>query len=376
MSETELVEEAEISLFDLINPLIERWKTWAGAACVGLVVGSAFWVSKGFDAELAARPVRGLEFAQWRVRSDGLATLAEHLRDIPSTSPESKVLFDVISERGWWAKNVIPEYTYSRSDIKELNLSDKQLNTTSINRLVIRARGAGRDDAVRMARDIERYIRDGGVYIAIKGVLSQYALDSQDIYQNLQAKISKDMVELEYLNKRAEAIKSLQKTHPENEKSVPQALLDSKDNAAKYLPLSTQLVAVKTEINAVEESLSRSRDRLEEQQVIQQFLSKSLPLLEAETSGFALSAKLSEVEKEMRRSVDTSNLRQILALNLIAERLAGIEVSYGQLFEENSLVTARRAQKLPIALGSVVGLLLGVMWVLFSDAYRRARARS
>lgn len=70
-----------------------------------------------------------------------------------------QVLFDVISERGWWAKNVIPEYTYSRSDIKELNLSDKQLNTTSINRLVIRARGAGRDDAVRMARDIERYIQ-------------------------------------------------------------------------------------------------------------------------------------------------------------------------------------------------------------------------
>ena len=376
MNETELLEEDEISLFDLINPLIARWKTWVGAASVGLVVGAVFWVSKGFDAELAARPVRRLEFAQWRVLSNGLPALAEHLREIPSTTPESKALFDVISQPGWWTKNAIPQYTYSKNDIKELNLSDKELDTTSINRLVIRARGGGRDDAVRMVRDIERYIRDGGVYIAAKSALSQYALDSQDIFQNLQAKISKEMLELEYLNKRAEAIESLRKRYPDNEKSVPQAFLDPKDNAAKYLPLSTQLVAVKTEINAVEESLSRSNDRLEEQKVVQQFLSKGLPLLEAETSGFALLAKLSEVEKEMRRSVDTSNLRQILALNLIAERLAGIEVSYGQLFEENSLVTARRAPKLPVALGLVAGLLLGVMWVLFSDAYRRARGRS
>ena len=373
MNETGLIEGDEISLFDLINPLIARWKTWVGAAFFGVVVGAAFWASKGFEAELAARPVRTLEFAQWRSLSNGLPALAENLRQIPSASPESKALFDVISQPGWWAKNVTPEYTYSKSDIKELSLSDKQLETNSVSRLIIRGQGTNRDEALRMAQDIERHIREGGVYIAAKSVLNQYALDAQDIYQKLQAKISKDMLELEYLNKRAEAIESLQKKYPDNEKSGSQAFLDPKDNAAKYLPLGTQLVAVKTDINAVEESLSRSNDRLEELKVVQQFLSKGLPLLERETSGFALLAKLSEVEKEMRRSVDASNLKQILALNLIAEKLAGIEVGYGQLFEENSLVTARRAPKLPIALGLVAGLLLGVMWVLFSDAYRRAR---
>ncbi len=51
-------------------------------------------------------------------------------------------------------------------------------------------------------------------------------------------------------------------------------------------------MAVKTEINAIEESLSRSRDILEQQRVIQSFLSKALPLLKVETSGFVLLAKL------------------------------------------------------------------------------------
>ena len=373
MSEKEVFDEDEISLFDLVNPLIVQWKMWVACAVFGLVVGAAWWLSKGFEAELAARPVRKLEFVQWRSISNGLPILAENLGQIPGISPEKKALFELASSSTWWQKNVTPDYSVSKNDIKNLGLDEKQLEAGIINRIVIKAPGGSKADAMQMAYAVEDFIRDGGAYLAIKSILSRYEVDAIDVDKKLRARISKDEVELAYLNKRADAIETLRKRYPDNEKSASQAFLDPKDNAAKYLPLGTQLMAVKTEINAIEESLSRSRDILEQQRVIQSFLSKALPLLKVETSGFDLLVKLGKIEGEIRRSTDAGNKQQVLALDLIAEQMAGVKAGYSQLFEGNSSGFARRAPKIPMVLGALAGLLIGVLWIFVASAFRRGR---
>lgn len=117
-------------------------------------------------------------------------------------------------------------------------------------------------------------------------------------------------------------------------------------------------MAVKTEINATEESLSRSRDILEQQRVVQSFLSKALPLLKVEMSGFVLLAKLGEIEGELRRSIDAGNKQQVLRLIWIVEQMAGVNAGYSQLFEGNSSGFARRTPKIPMVLGA--GLFVGI----------------
>lgn len=108
MNENEMHQDDEISLFDLVNQLLVQWKIWVGGAFIGLLIGFAFWWQKGFEAELAARPVRTLEFVQWRSLSSGLPALADSLRRLSAIEPEMERLFDLVSGTGWWKKMLLP----------------------------------------------------------------------------------------------------------------------------------------------------------------------------------------------------------------------------------------------------------------------------
>lgn len=370
-------EEDEISIYDVIEPLVAQWKTILAAALLGLLIGVIGWWLKGYEAELNSQPVAPLDFVAWRQITSGLPALAEKRALGAESDPVKAGFYEIVSQPEWWSKNVVPKYKYSKNDVKELAAISKEAlesGATIFESVAFRARSRDSSVASKRVRDAKAYVSEGGLLLALKSSLERYELGERQIASLLRAKTSKEQLELTYLNDRAAALDDLLLKYPEKSGASIQTVLDPKDNSSKYLPLGTQLVAVKTEINAIKESLERSRDQLEGAKVTRIFIDKTLPLIEAVPDGFALAAKINEIVAEIALGIDSANQPQLLAINQIASEFASINERYKALFESNGLVSIRRPGKTqPMALGIIGGLLSGVMFVFVSTAWRRAR---
>ena len=73
------------------------------------------------------------------------------------------------------------------------------------------------------------------------------------------------------------------------------------------------MIAVETAINGLEESLSRSRDRLEVARITNAFVERALPLVRSDTEGLS-EKKLMQIEAEVRKAIDPANKAQLAAM--------------------------------------------------------------
>lgn len=370
-------DEDEISLYDIVSPLLEQWKIILVATVLGVLTGFLGWWSTGYSVELRAIPVAPLNFVEWRRISSGLPALAEERRNRSDNDPIKAGLYGALSQTEWWSKNVSPQYRYSKNDLKELvgiSRDAQETGATTIETVSFRAKSRNRMEAILFVRSTEEFVREGGLLLALKSMISGYNLKENNISAELRAKMSKEILDLTYLNKRASGLEALIQKYPEKSGASNHTVLDPKDNSSKYLPLGTQLIAVKTEIRAIEESLDRSRDLLEESQVNRAFLGKVLPLIKTETNGFDLSEKIDVISAEIRSGIDPENKPKAVAIDRIIFEFRSIRERYRTLFEDITLISTTRASKaLPMAIGLIGGLLSGVLLVSVGTMWRRAK---
>lgn len=379
MNKNEIMRDDEISFYDFVQPLLENSKFIAITALIGLLVGTIGWWIKGYDAELKAKTVAKLDFVEWRRISLGLPALAESRVAIRESAGSDASLYRALSSSEWWTKNVIPQYRYSKNDIKELGAISKdeqEEGATIIESVVFRGKSQDRSEAVVMALGVEHLVREGGLMLALKSIIARRDFDTRRVSTEVQAKISRDEVELGYLNKRASLLKKLAQQYPDKQINTLQAVLDPKDNTARYLPVGTQLIAVETEINSLEESLSRSRDRLEAAGVSRAFVERSQPLLKSDPEGFELAKELEAIEADIRKGINSANKAQRAEIDEIARELNSAHERFKSMFEFDGLASVRRsAQGLLLTLGLVGGGLSGIVFVFVSTAWRRAGRR-
>ena len=128
--------DAEISLLDIVNFLIDIWKKLAIAAFIGAILGFAFWNFFGkYEAEYSLNnhsieknqinQFTGLDLITWKAIQKKLPALMAQIKN-QSEVPEGQAGFytDLASE-WWWQKNVIPKYALYKTDMKDLTLSNK-----------------------------------------------------------------------------------------------------------------------------------------------------------------------------------------------------------------------------------------------------------
>ena len=367
----------EISLYDIVSPLLKQWRMLLLAAVLGFLAGLFGWWLKGSTFELKALPITPLNFVEWRKISSGLPALAEERRQRTDNDPYKTSLYATLSQPEWWSNNVLPRYRFSKSDLKELVAISKDAQeggATIVETVVFRATSRDSTEAALFLRGAEEFVREGGLFLALKSSLSSFDARERNISAELRANASKGLLELTYLKKRASAFDALIQNSPEKSGASTQTVLDPKDNSAKYLPLGTQLVAVKTEIHAIEEALDRSRDLLEESQVTRAFLDKALPLLKECVNGFDLSDKINGIAAEISRGIDPANKPRTAAIDQIIFEFGSTGERYKTIFEDNTLISTHRAGKsLPMGLGLVGGLLSGVLVVLLGNMWRRTK---
>lgn len=370
-------DEDVISFYDIISLLLKQWKALLLATALGFLTGLFGWWLTGYNVELKAVPITPLNFVEWRKISSGLPALAEERHNISDNDPIKTGLYGTLSQTGWWSKNVSPQYRYSKNDLKELigvSKDAQETGATTIETVSFRAKSRNSMDAILFVRNTEAFVREGGLLLALKGILFSHDLRESNISSALRAKTSKDILELTYLNKRANGLEALIQKYPEKSGASIQTVLDPKDNSSKYLPLGTQLIAVKTEIRAIEESLDRSRDQLEGSQVNRAFLNKVLPLLKTETNGFDLSEKINVIAAEISSGIDPTNKPKTVAIDQIVFEFKSAHERYKTMFEDTTLISTTRASKeLSMALGLIGGLLSGVLLVFLGNIWRRAK---
>lgn len=377
MDENEMVQDKEISLYDLVQPLLEHRKLIVVTAFLGVLAGAAGWWMKGYDAELKVRPVAKLDFVEWRRIVTGLPALAESRLTKAQTSGSDEALYRKLGSSEWWSRNVIPQYRYSKTDLKEfgtLSKDEQERGAMQIELVAFRGKASERTDAVAAVIGAERFFREGGLLLALKSFVERLDLDTRRVPAEVQAKIARDEIQLSHLRKRVVLLNHLAKQYPEKLITSVQTVLDPKDASARYLPLGTQQIAVEGEINAIEESISRARDRLAEARVVRAFIEKALPLIKSGPEGFGLAKKLEAIEAEVRTGIDRASKAQVAAINDIARELNDSHERFKSLFESDNFVSVKRpALGQPVALGLVGGGLAGILLVFVRVAWQRAR---
>ncbi len=369
----------EISLGEILESLAGHWKKLAGGAIAGALIGLAGWTYSAYQAELTINTNGSIHFVSWRNLATALPSLAEELVQRGDGEANNEALLRQMASPAWWKKNVAPTYAISKSDAKDLATIGKELQetaATSIVNLVIRDANRNKEVAVARVYEIASFIRAGGAFVDAKSLIRLYESEAQALLSKTQKSITDHEVELAHMKHRAENLESLRLRFPGNAGAAVQNVVDAKDSAAKYLPISTQLVAVNTEINNTQEALTRLRDRLAQQQLFDDFLKTASPALKQERDGMALIETLLAAEQDIRARIDKADIRQVQVVDRIRADLIDIRTRYGSLFESPLAPTIHRpSPTLPAALGLVGGGLLALIAVFILNALRTHREK-
>lgn len=380
MNEINPIEIEEVSLFDLLAILAEYRNILLVSMVIGMLAGISGWWLNGYEAELKAKPIATLDFVEWQRVVAGLPGLALSRADEPGIEPANRAIYQSFSQAVRWEKDVVPRFRYSKKDINSLVGLPKNGSlegATIIESMLFRAKSRHRSVASCMIRERERFVREGGLVLALKTLVERMDLQVRKTETEMLAKISEGEYELAYLRKRTIALESLSKAYPDKSVTVLQSVLDPKEQSAHFLPLSTQIVASKTQIQALEESLSRARDRLDEIPVQRTFVEKALPLIRLAPDGFELAERLNAIVADIRLKLDPANMPQQVVINQIADTLIQNQERFKLFFEENGSISTKRPK--PLLLGALLGIigggLAGVIAAFLLNAWRHQRQR-
>ena len=358
--------EGEISLLDIVNFLQGSWKKLAIAAVVGAVLGFGNWYFLGsYNAELVLNNNGGTDLVGWRSLQKTLPNLADQIIDESKVPEGQESLYRTLSNADWWQKNTLATYGMSKADTKDLaSTAGLEAAGTSIMSLTITAAGSTRNKAIDNVRGTKNFLLQGASYLAIKSLFS--AQESQLISSDaeLAKKINNTQVELGYQQERLKSLESLAKRFPNEQKTISQ-VVDPKDSGAKYMPISTQIIAANTDINASKESLERLKDAQAQMAVLRTWVKQVSPLMNGESyDGIALTKKLLEQESQLRATLNPSDPKSLAFVDGLRSTLLANDVRFSKGFEMNTAPTASKKGMIKSTAGGLAGLFFLMLLAL------------
>jgi hypothetical protein len=196
------------------------------------------------------------------------------------------------------------------------------------------------------------------------------------VNSNLQKKITDAEIELKFLRQRAEALEVLRQRFPGNTPVANQQVVDLKDSNAKFMPISTQIVAVQSDINATLEQLQRMRDQRAQSELMRSFVQKAQQQSSQHHNGFVLIEALLQITTELRSTAKPDDMNaQLVLSNMEADLIKtrtffkkGLEVRLAPTVKPPSLL-------MPLALGLMAGTLLMLVFLLLRTGLANLRAK-
>lgn len=384
-------QDAEISLADIILFVSQSYQKLIGLAFLGLLIGLTGWfflvkyqaewvihnnpnTSPGAQAEASSS--YALDLVSWRTIQKSLPSLADQMVEQGKAPQGQLALYKAMSDPIWWSKNVMTNYAITKADTKDLATLSKNLDgaSTTILSLSIKATGHTREEAIDHVRFAAQFLLQGGAYLQIKSLINGLESETIGTAADIQSKITSTQIELGYLEARAKNLEQLLKRFP-GSSGTNQQVIDPKDSSAKYLPLSTQLIAVNTDINLTQENLVRLADRLAQITLIKSFLEQAKPLVEESVNGITITQSLLEEEAKLRASLGRDDAKSRQFLDSLRSSLLTIQSRFTKGLEANTAPIAQKTGMLKSAVaGLMAGLFLALIALIGVRVYRTALA--
>lgn len=372
-------DEATISLGQVIEFLSDEWKRLAAGAAVGLVVGVGGWsVLSSYKAEqiLVNTKVSGegaINFLTWRSFQQSLPLLAAQLLEQKKIMPADEAQYSTMSSSQWWVKNVVPTFSISKADTKDLASVSKALQdeASTILNLVVTTKGSSKEDALAHVTTATAFIKQGSAYLSIKNLVQGWDYQILNTEAALSKKITDTEVDLRYLRQRAANLEAMRQRFPQNVSVSTQQLVDLKESSAKYMPISTQLVAVNADINKANEDLERMRNEIAQTKVMAEFVAQAKPIIDQSADGLAVVDQLLDVTKSIRAATSATDVNANQQLNNIEADLVGVRTTFQRSLDTDLIPQVSRPGMLQPAAG---GLLGGAVLMLMLGLGRRVWA--
>ena len=369
-TENNFESESEISLSDIVEFVQDSWKQLIAAGIVGAALGFGGWSFLGsYKAELILLNNTntnnyGLDLVTWRTLQKSLPNLASQMLADERLSSETRAMYRQMDDAAWWSKGVVPTYAISKADVKDLAGISKELDgaSTRILALNIYTGGNSSDSSINNARLAAKFIKSGGAYLQVKSILNAYEGEAIGTAADIQNQITSTEIEQSYLSARVKSLEELLKRFPGNA-GLNQQIIDIKDTDAKYLPITTQIIAVNNDINRNKEQLMRLNDRLNQLDLIKLFLVEALPLAATELDGILLSKSLLSIEEKLRMGLPTANVKNRQALDQLRSQLLAIEARFTKGLEANTAPVTKKTGMLKATAGGLAGL--GFLMLIF-----------
>ena len=385
----EAFDESEISFGDIIDYITGSWRWLLAGAIVGPVF-SLLLVSvvTKYKAEIVLDNLTitskdtkdtkdtnvGLSFIEWRILSETLPLLAgqvvENQRDQGEEKEDSW-----LASPDWWVKNVTPTYGLSKSDTKNLaDIGDAlKGESTKITNLKVSYQSRSKEKALERADETVSYLRKGALFLRLKNQLEGYKSEVILTEQKLKKELLDNDIELRYRHEREKTLENLIAAESKG-KTDGKIIVDVRNGEAKYLPLDTQLNAVKIDINELEEAQQRLQDQGVMNGVIGDFVKEASPIINAEkkADGITLSQTFLDIESRLKSQMGESDWVKLSAVGRLHSDLVTIQSRFSTQMPEISRVVNKTLPVLPaLAGGFIGGLFFALLGTLFNRRYRQ-----
>jgi hypothetical protein len=233
------------------------------------------------------------------------------------------VRYERFSNQIWINQHIIPVYSITNSDLKA-RVGIIEPMGKSIIGMQLKISTKDIDEGNKELLLLRQFIYSASTYDQVSSLLQSY---EQKNMLSL-AQISKEMntKEISLVFKKRELV-HLEGLHKSYSGSTPVAnqVIDPKDSAAKYLPIITQLIAVKNDIFALNEALVQLHNKNRQSKFVGQFLREVKPILIQEQDGLNLTIRILEVAANLQKALSPNDQYLNETLNAIQIELLSIQ---------------------------------------------------
>jgi hypothetical protein len=352
----------EISIEDIAKFIKEEFLKISLSGLFGIAIALIFSFTLGkYEAKIIYTNYSGIDIPRLKALQVSLPKLYEE-------SDKSNTKNDFLKSEKLWETSVKPNILIKKADGKDLlDVSALTKASNSIPTIEIVGYGTSKPKAIQNAETISSFFVNGSSYLQLRDLIRNYDLRSIAVVSNAQKKMSALEIESVYLEKRIKNLNSLKNQFP-NAINAGSQVVDAKDSGAKYLPISTQIIAATTDLNGIQEQLARLKDEESQVKVYSSFADSGKKLLTETFDPKQLIDKLLIVIESIQKSIPPSNTIQINAAESIKVDLKSIQTDnlYG-LRQIGEIDVSYPKHVKYLGIGLFAGLMFGF---IFSVALR------
>ena len=364
----EIQGKQEVDIKDIVQFIKEFYKKILLLGALGLaagVIGSLLLGS--YTATIVLSNNTAIDIPRLKYLQAALPKLEQENQKYKKNEED-----EFLASESLWEKSIKPLLLVSKADGKDLlDASSLNASGSKVYSIQIIGKAPTKERAEKRVEKISNYFIAGSAFIELRDLVRGYELKAISIDSNNKKKVASAEVELEYLQKRIKNLNELKNQYPNTASSGGQ-VVDAKDSGAKYLPITTQIVAATTDANNLKEALARYKDEDSQNIVYKSFIEKAKPLIEKNEDSPNLANTLLAITEQIEKNI--SGTIQLIAIEEIKVALSSIQTNkiYG-LKQAGTIDVTKPAYTKFIVTGLLGGLFAGLLLAIGIKVIRQLK---